>query len=136
MPLDLATTGELVTTTWTMLAPLIPVIARKAAETTGEESVKRLWAFVSGRMRQDAAAERAVEKLLKTPENADRAATFRTALEDLIEDDASFAAELKALLTEIGSTTTLENRSINIQGNASNNIMVSGKAGNISQTNK
>lgn len=89
---------HLVNSTWTSIQPLLPIIAAKGAEEVGKLAVSEIWDLVKKKFAEKPETQKKVEKLLSDPENTDRQAAFRVALEEILEDDPAFGAELQKLL--------------------------------------
>jgi hypothetical protein len=93
----------LVTNAWTAIQPVLPIIAAEEAEKIGEHAVSKVWGAIKKKFDTQAAAKEALEELLKAPEDADVQGQFRAQLKKLLQEDASFAADLARLLEAAGS---------------------------------
>ena len=93
----------LVLSAWTAIQPLLPVIAAKGAEEMGTRAVSEVWDAIKKKFDSKAPAKEALGELLKSPEDADVQGQFRVQLRKLLQEDASFAAELSKLLAAAGS---------------------------------
>jgi hypothetical protein len=96
----------LVTTAWTVLQPLLPVIAAKGAEEIGKRAVGEVWDLVKKKFDTKEAAREALADLLKNPKDEDTQGAFRLQLKKFLTEDPSFAGELSKLLESVGTTTT------------------------------
>ena len=99
----------LVTSAWTLLQPLLPVIAAKGAEKLGEAAGADLWTAIKKKFDLQAAAKEALADLLKAPADSDVQAAFRVQLKKQLEADPAFAAELFHLLEAAGSAYQAHN---------------------------
>lgn len=88
----------LVNSTWIAIQVLLPIIAVKGAEEVGKRAVNEVWDLVKKKFAEKPETQKKVDKLLSEPENPDRQAAFRVALEEILEDDPDFAQELAKLL--------------------------------------
>jgi hypothetical protein len=95
------TVPALVTSAWTTLQPLLPVIAAKGAEEIGKRAVGEVWEAIKKKFDTKAAAKEALSDLLKAPEDADLQAAFRVQLKKLLEEDSAFAEEISRLLKPV-----------------------------------
>jgi len=93
----------LVRSAWTAIQPVLPIIAGEGAEKIGEHAVSKIWQAIKKKFDTQAAAKEALEELLKAPDDADVQGQFRAQLKKLLQEDASFAAELSKLLAAAGS---------------------------------
>jgi hypothetical protein len=93
----------LVTSTWTALQPVLPIIAAKGAEEIGKLAVSEIWGAIKKKFDTKSAAKEALEELLKAPGDEDVQGQFRVHLKKLLQEDASFAADLSKLLESAGS---------------------------------
>ena len=135
--------SALVTSTWTLIQPYLPVIATKAAEGLGQTAVSKVWTTIEKRFEAKPAAKEALTDLLKTPQDADVQGAFRSQLKKLLEEDHAFLGDLAQLLESAGSdykaqvlgdgaiaqgdgAIALGKGAVHIGGNASGNIMDTG----------
>ncbi len=88
----------LVTTAWTVLQPLLPVIAAKGAEEIGKRAVGEVWDLVKKKFDTKEAAREALEDLLKKPDSEALQTVFKVQLEKMLTNDPKFAEELSKLL--------------------------------------
>ena len=95
----------LVTSAWTLLQPLLPVIAAKGAEEVGQLAVGEVWGAIKKKFDGEAHTQKVLLKLLKDPQNSDVQAAFRVALQDILEEDPSFVQQFSNLLESAGSDT-------------------------------
>ncbi len=93
----------LVTSAWTVLQPLLPIIATKAAEEVGKTAVVDVWIAIKKKFDTKEAAKEALADLLKNPTDGDAQGAFRSQLRKLLEEDSSFASDLAKLLEKAGS---------------------------------
>ena len=93
----------LVTSVWTALQPYLPIIATKGAEEIGKTVVTEVWTAIKNKFDHEEHTKKVIVKLLKDPQNADVQAAFRVALQDILEEDQSFATDLGKLLEATGS---------------------------------
>ncbi len=99
----------LVTSAWTALQPLLPLIAAKGAEKIGETAGADLWNAIKKKFDTKATAREALEELLKAPQDTDVQGQFRAQLKKSMQEDASFAAELSNLLEKAGGDFKAQN---------------------------
>ena len=93
----------LVTSTWIVLQPYIPILASKAVEEVGKTAVVEIWAAIKNKFDMKDAAKEALAELVKHPQDADVQGAFRLQLRKLLEEDNAFASELVKLLEKTGS---------------------------------
>ena len=99
----------LVTTAWTTLQPLLPVIAAKGAEEIGKRAVGEVWDLVKKKFDTKEAAREALADLLKNPKDEDAQGAFRLQLKKFLSEDQDFAGELSKLLESAGSEFKAQN---------------------------
>ncbi|RPH58974.1 MAG: hypothetical protein EHM81_09020 [Chloroflexi bacterium] len=95
--------AALVTSAWTVIQPLLPVIALKGAEEIGKRAVGEVWDLVKKKFDEKPETQKVVEKLLKEPQNAVTQGAFQYHLQDMLESDPTFATSLAKLLETAGS---------------------------------
>ena len=83
---------------WTVVLPLLPLLASKGAEKLGEEAGGALWTAVKEKFEKKPETKKVVDKLLKDPESTKMQGAFQYQLEELLEKDENFVKELAALL--------------------------------------
>lgn len=93
----------LVTSSWAVLQPFLPIIATKAAEEVGKTAVAEVWTAIKKKFDMKESAKEALADLLKDPQDADAQGAFRKQLKKLLEEDSSFANDLASLLEKVGS---------------------------------
>ncbi len=93
----------LVTSSWAVLQPFLPIIATKAAEEVGKTTVAEVWTAIKKKFDTKESAKEALADLLKDPQDADAQGAFRKQLKKLLEEDSSFANDLASLLDKAGS---------------------------------
>ena len=138
----------LATAAWTVIAPLLPMIASKGAEKLGEEAGASLWTAVKEKFEKKPAAQESLEDLLKDPKDEDFQAAFRVQLKKALLEDDDFAKELAPLVekaeqsfkaTLIGdgaiaqgdNATAVGKGAVNIGGSASGSTIVTGNGNKI-----
>ena len=94
----------IVANAWTAIQPVLPIIAAKGVEEMSKLAVKEVWNAIKKKFEAKAAAQEALEELLKSPNDADVQGQFRVQLKKLLQEDAIFAAELNQLLEAAGSS--------------------------------
>ena len=93
----------LVTAAWTVLQPLLPIIAAKGAEKLGESAGAGVWQAIQTKFESKPATKEALEELVKDPKDSDTQGAFRSQLKKLLTADAAFAAQLSKLVESAGS---------------------------------
>ncbi len=93
----------LVTAAWTAIQPVLPIIASKGTEEIVSHAVGDVWEAIKRKFDTKAAAKEALEDLLKTPHDTDVQGQFRVQLKKLLQEDATFTADLSRLLEAAGS---------------------------------
>ena len=88
----------LATAAWTVIAPLLPMIASKGTEEWGKQVGGTLWEAVKKKFDSDPETKKVVEKLLSQPKNERVQGAFQYHLEELLEADAAFAKKLETLI--------------------------------------
>lgn len=88
------------TAAWTVIAPLLPMIASKGAEKLGEEAGASLWTAVKEKFEKKPAAQESLEDILKDPKDEDFQAAFRVQLKKALLEDENFAKSLVPLVAK------------------------------------
>jgi predicted negative regulator of RcsB-dependent stress response len=116
------------TAAWTVIAPLLPMIASKGAEKLGEEAGASLWTAVKEKFEKKPAAQESLEDMLKAPKDEDFQAAFRVQLKKALQEDDGFAKQLASLVekAEASYNATLKGDGAIAQGN---NATAVGKGG-------
>jgi hypothetical protein len=93
----------LANSTWTAIQPFLPIIATKGAEELGKRAVGEVWDLVKKKFEKDPKSEKLVKKLVENPQDNKVQGAFQYQLEELLEEDATFADQLEKLLASAGS---------------------------------